>query len=59
MREIVYNKLMINENYANMNLLDSVQENVEKINNILCGQSLNSQNLKILIFAYFYKFSLF
>ena len=46
MREIVYNKLMINENYANMNLLDSVQENVEKINNILCGQSLNSQNLK-------------
>ena len=52
MREIVYNKLMINENYANMNLLDSVQENVEKINNILCGQSLNSQNLKILISAY-------
>ena len=31
MREIVYNKLMINENYANMNLLDSVQENVEGI----------------------------
>lgn len=42
---------MVN-NYADINLLNCVKENADKINDILCGQALNSQNLKQLISAY-------
>ena len=43
---------MINQNYADLNILDCVKENIEQVNSILCGQNLNSQNLKILLSAY-------
>ena len=43
---------MINQNYADLNILDCVKKNIEQVNSILCGQNLNSQNLKILLSAY-------
>lgn len=39
-------------NYTDLNILDCVSENAAKVREILNGQNLNSQNLKILITSY-------
>ena len=43
---------MQNDKYANMNILNSVRDNNEIVNQILNEQNLNAQNLKKLISAY-------
>ena len=43
---------MSREKYTDLNISDGVRETIDKVNDILCHQNLNSQNLKNLISLY-------
>lgn len=43
---------MDREKLNNLKISESISENIDKVNDILCNQNLNSQNLKILVDLY-------